>query len=207
MSASTLKKTNKVKRKKRISKHIRDSKVSKTVGTESAIGSETELDTLKSPAVQSKEAKSKRVKDPREASSYLSLWKHDREGAWKYNKNTQSWLLRHMYEPELVSKCTFELLTEYINGLQGEHTLHRLIKDAKFRALRYKDYLKSNHQQEDQTDETSKETTSENLKKTSSSEEKCFLNDDKKWKEMDDRAKRREYKRARKVVELLQSKL
>jgi len=91
--------------------------------------------------VQSKEVKSKR------RAHNMSLWKHDREG-WKYNKDTQNGFCDTCVNQ---IKLTFEILSEYINDLQGKHTLHRLIKN---RALRYKDYLNRNHQQEDQTDET-----------------------------------------------------
>ena len=99
------------------------------MGTESAIGSETDLDTLKSPAVQSKEVKSKR------RAHNMSLWKHDREG-WKYNKDTQNGFCDTCVNQ---IKLTFEILSEYINDLQGKRTLHCLIK---------------NRAQEDQTDET-----------------------------------------------------
>ena len=66
-----------------------------------------------------KKKKNDTIKDPEEASSYLSLWKHDRSGAWKFNKNTQSWLLRHMYDHVRVSKMSFATLVEYVSSAGG----------------------------------------------------------------------------------------
>lgn len=62
-----------------------------------------------------------RTKDPEEASSYLAAWKahQDLGTAWRFNKATQAWLLRHAYEPELVPKKVFQLLLRYLAGLSG----------------------------------------------------------------------------------------
>ena len=56
------------------------------------------------------------VKDPSTAHSYLTLWSTSRK-SWKFNKSTQSWLIRHMYDAGLVSKDCFGLLVEYLKGL------------------------------------------------------------------------------------------
>ncbi|CAE7805848.1 unnamed protein product [Symbiodinium sp. CCMP2592] len=62
-----------------------------------------------------------KTKDPEEASSYLAAWKaHQDSGtAWRFNKATQAWLLRHAYEPEMVPKKVFQLLLRYLAGLSG----------------------------------------------------------------------------------------
>jgi hypothetical protein len=95
---------------------------------------------------KNKKKKNDTIKDPEEASSYLSLWKHDRNGAWKFNKNTQSWLLRHMYDHARVSKTSFATLVEYVSSSSaggGDGVVKsRTMEDAKRRARRYKEWEK-----------------------------------------------------------------
>lgn len=68
-----------------------------------------------------KKARRAEVKDPQEAAEYLRCWSQraDGERVWRFNKSTQSWLLRHMYDKDRVSKEAFKLLLEYLTGLQG----------------------------------------------------------------------------------------
>ena len=75
---------------------------------------------------QPKEGKKKgqsAVKDPEEAADYLQQWSRARDkdptASWRFNKSTQSWLLRHMYKREKVSKEPFKLLLLYLEGLKG----------------------------------------------------------------------------------------
>ncbi|EGD78823.1 hypothetical protein PTSG_01798 [Salpingoeca rosetta] len=53
-----------------------------------------------------------------EAHNYLLLWKTDRE-AWKFKKHHQTFLLKHMFNPYVVDQMAFDILMEYIGGLQG----------------------------------------------------------------------------------------
>jgi len=176
------------RRKKRISKHVLKAK------EEQQQQQQQETSTKEKSPKKPKRKKSKHVKDPNEAAAYLSAWKHrDAGSAWKFNKNTQSWLLRHQYEPDKVSKGTFGILLEYMEGLQGQ-TRTRTIADAKKRALRYKEYEKSNETKE--TEDTKEE---EEVSKESVEDE----DDEARWKGLDDHQKRKEYKRARKVLDVL----
>lgn len=146
-----------------------------------------------------KKLKKSKVKDPSEAACYLSAWKHkDVGGGWKFNKNTQSWLLRHMYQADKVTKGTFSLLSEYMEGLQGS-TRTRTLADAKRRALRYKEYEKSRdsqHESEAIDEVDGKEDGKKN-------DDITDVDDETRWTRLDDREKRKEYKRARKVLEIL----
>lgn len=179
------------RRKKRTSKHVLKAKEERKQQQETDNNDETTRNT-QSNKVKKKRKKQHHVKDPNEAASYLSAWKHAR-GAWKFNKNTQSWLLRHQYQPEKVSKGTFSILLEYMQGLQGQ-TRTRTFADAKSRANRYKEYEKSNPPNE----------SDEDKKKDSSSKEPVEdEDDDTRWKRLDDHEKRKEYKRARKVLDAL----
>ena len=180
----------------------------------------------------------KKTKNPQEVSTYLSLWKYDQTNKnnssrsntnkqWKFNKNTQSWLLRHMYNPEKVPKHTFALLVEYLlHGRESnEGVTNRVLEDAKFRARRYKEFEKQQQQQEDQSGEkelmvakveakehdvqhdiintnTKEEGKEGNRSSSSTSSKKAGeLALDLTWKEMDEHEKRKEYKRARKVLD------
>ncbi|CAM9656681.1 unnamed protein product [Choristocarpus tenellus] len=70
-------------------------------------------------------------RDRTEASAYLQAWWSTRKtteketgaeiGAtpWKFNKNTQAWLLRNMFSEAEVDECSFRRLCVYLEGLQG----------------------------------------------------------------------------------------
>ena len=96
------------------------------------------------------------------------------KAAWKFNKNTQTWLIRHMYNAEVVSKSTFALLLEYFRGLQG-NTKSRVLQEATDRVLQYKEFEKKQEAQNGNADESDQH-----------------------------KALRKEYKRARQIVQLLQ---
>ena len=90
-----------------------------------------------------KKKKNDAIKDQKEASLYLSLWKLDRKpgGSWKFNENSQSWLLQHMYDHVKVSKSSFATLVEYVSSAGGDAVMKsRTIEDAKRRARRYKEW-------------------------------------------------------------------
>mmetsp|Transcript_51342 Transcript_51342/g.94881 ORF Transcript_51342/g.94881 Transcript_51342/m.94881 type:complete len:245 (+) Transcript_51342:109-843(+) len=59
-------------------------------------------------------------KDPEVAAKYLQAWQsRDTDGGWKFNKATQTWLLRHMYDSAAVPKDVFGICLQYIAGVQG----------------------------------------------------------------------------------------
>ena len=164
---------NKARKKKRISKHVLDAQKSK--------------DSKDIPPKKKKEAAETKQKDPHEASNYLKLWK-DHKAAWKFNKNTQSWLIRHMYAADHVNKTTFGLLLEYLR--EGPEVLAtRILHDARRRALRYKDFEKQKEEQ---------------AKPSGAQGEETKISVDEAWDKLDDHGKRKEYKRARKVIDLFE---
>jgi hypothetical protein len=178
------------RKKKRTSKHVLKAKEEREQQQQATAATQEE----KPRNATKKNKKSKHVKDPSEAAQYLSSWKHrNAGGAWKFNKNTQSWLLRHLYQTELVSKTTFQLLLEYLTDLKGQMRT-RTMEDAKRRALRYKEYEKEK--------ESSDEKEQEQEASTKEVSEECE-DDETRWKRLDDHEKRKEYKRARKVLETL----
>lgn len=173
-----------------------------------------------------------KLKDPAETSSYLSLWKYDRTSSstnttttndtaaavaaavkqWKFNKNTQSWLLRHMYDSSKVSKTTFTLLLEYIIAGKGVLLQSKVKEDAKFRARRYKEWettikkKKEDLQQQPLTTEDKQGSSSSSSLVsgvTTTATTTTTVNNE--WKTMDEHEKRKEYKRARKVLDTLKN--
>lgn len=196
-------------RKKRISKHVVESQTRKKqedaekqlLAASEGDGGETSTttDDAAVPSNESKKStKNTKTKDPEEAASYLTLWNLDRNSEsttknWKFNKNTQSWLLRHMYDFDKVSKSTFATLVDYVcQG--GEKTRLRVEEEAKRRARRYKDWEKK--QQKEGDTEQDDDVADEKKESTPSP-------DDKDWNQLDDHDKRKEYKRARKVLDSL----
>lgn len=190
---------NKNRKKKRISKHVLKSKATKT-GKDAAVDSS--VPDLSGPPVKqaaTKKINSTKVKDPTKAASYLSAWKHREAGggAWKFNKNTQSWLIRHMYDVDKVAKTTFDILLDYLDGMPEGTTKARIIQDAQRRALRYKEYEKQQEAKED-----SKEGQDE--QENTEMETVEGMDDETRWKLMNDHEKRKVYKRTRKILEVLQ---
>eukprot|EP00977_Amphora_coffeiformis_P000401 scaffold108_cov162-Amphora_coffeaeformis.AAC.12 len=194
------------KKKKHISKHVIKAKSEaqqKVVTTITTTTGESSSKTKKAAANET-------VKDPSEASEYLQAWQA-KEG-WKFNKNTQSWLLRHMYEAEKVSKTTFTILLEYMKGLQGKDAKKRVLEEATARAKRYRDYEKSSKDTITTSGETAEETNptpkeAEAAATTTSSTSSAAEDDGSyglaHWNTLDDHDKRKEYKRARRILELL----
>ncbi|KAL7538466.1 hypothetical protein ACHAXR_008562 [Thalassiosira sp. AJA248-18] len=168
-------------------------------------------DSKQKTSTPSSSSKKINTRDPDIGSSYLSLWNYDRRNStkqWKFNKNTQSWLLRHMYDSDKVTKTTFATLVDYLcQG--GDRAMSRVEEDAKMRARRYKDWEKREQlkkkeaeggddgEENNGADKNGVEIKGKEKKKQSSSE------GDASWNGMDDHDKRKEYKRARKVLDAL----
>ena len=197
-------------RKKRISKHVIESQTKRKQEDDekqllaASEGGETSTSVVETSPEKDdsndKKSTSLKTKDPEEAASYLTLWNLDRNNTtsttknWKFNKNTQSWLLRHMYDFDKVSKSTFATLVDYISE-GGEGTRLRVEEEAKRRARRYKDWEKRQQQQEGVEQEEG--DANEEKKDLTKSQ------DDEHFNQLDDHDKRKEYKRARKVLDAL----
>lgn len=192
------------KKKNNVSKHILKSREDET-------------------ATSSENRKSKantHTKHPEEAASYLTQWKASKNNgssSWKFNKNTQSWLIRHMYEVDKVPKSTFLLLLEYLEGLEGKSIIDRMRIDATRRCRRHKEYCKnsidssiSEKKGETEVDagnrgdinETSSEKSTITKKKAIDSKAELEY-EQALWSKLDDHEKRKQYKRARKILDLI----
>ena len=178
------------RKKRKIAKHILRSAGRKKAEEAKASGeqSTTKINKKKKSLLHAK------IKDPKEAHEYLSNWKYD-SANWKFNKNTQSWLCRHMYDVDKVPKAVFSLLMEYIEGLKG-FTRDWVNEDAVRRVLRYKAWEKKQNDDGDDNDEGNEEDTT----KEDDEEKK---EDDARFAALDDHDKRKEYKRSRQVVQAI----
>ena len=189
-------KTKEARKKKRTSKHILEAKKRQKKEIEELVDGQ-EITATPTPNQNAKKLAKKMkvtkpIKDPKEAHSYLSNWKHREAspGLWKFNKNTQSWIFRHMYDTEMIPKASFETLLEYLNGLQG--SLIQIVNDdALSRAMRYKEWEKKG---------TSSNEENENIVEDENNDSAA---DDKIFYALSDHDKRKSYKRARKVIETL----
>lgn len=198
-------------KKKRISKHIlqaRERQIEKLAASASA-SSENELRVVvaktDAPTVSAKrKIPQSKIKDPKEAQDYLSNWNHKDHGSqWKFNKNTQSWIFRHMYESDKIPKASFTLLLEYLSGVQGS-TTEWVHSEALRKALRYKDWEAKKQCQDHETHKDEKQVTpegqNENIPKDTN---KDHNEDDERFLKLSDHDKRKEYKRCRKVLDHL----
>jgi hypothetical protein len=199
------------RKKSRISKHVLKSNEERgaTPDKDSALPTPPH-EQKKKGATPKKKSKKSKTKDPVETASYLSAWKHrEAGGAWKFNKNTQSWLIRHMYETDKVAKATFEVMLEYLAGLPSNQK-GRVIEVAEQRAVRYKDFEKTLNEKKDEAVKVAPETPKEEEKvdgdksPAKSSELDGGEDDETRWKKLDEHEKRKEYKRARKILDSLQ---
>ena len=53
-----------------------------------------------------------------EANAYVETWGKNRV-SWKFNKKTQTYLLKKCYDPSVLPKANFSIFLKYIDGLQG----------------------------------------------------------------------------------------
>lgn len=141
-----------------------------------------------------KKRKRTQLKDPGDAAAYLTAWKL-KKNDWKFNKNTQSWLIRHMYDAEKIPKGVFSNLVEYL-AAAGETTMVRIVQEATRRALRYQTHSNSSAVTSVETKDPTDTAIPVNSVDT---------DDATRWKNMNDHDKRKEYKRARKVLDSLSS--
>lgn len=212
------------KKKNHVSKHILKSREDSTTTTSDASD--------KGFTAQEKRASkaNSHTKPPEEAASYLMQWKDSKSddmsirasSSWKFNKNTQSWLIRHMYEVDKVPKSTFLLLLEYLERLEGKFIIDRVRNDASRRCRRHKEYCKNNtltsteenqaervgEIQNDITEDdrliTKVESAKSVVTRNTTTESKAELeNEEALWRKMDDHEKRKQYKRARKILDLM----
>ena len=220
---------NKSHRKKRISKHVlqaeerrKQAEVEKQLLSASEKGttststledgdtSKSNTNTPTSSSSESQKTESTKTptnsRNPELASSYLTLWSHDQKNntkSWKFNKNTQSWLLRSMYDFDKVSKTTFAILVDYIcQG--GEGLITRVGEDAKMRARRYKEWDKKMNKKSSEEEQEGEEGVDDG-ESTDMKNEKQSSSEDMSWDELDDHDKRKEYKRARKVLDSIKA--
>lgn len=202
--------SSKVARKKRAkSKHVLQGQEEKEKQLKEE--GEPDIDVITNPNTPTPKPKKKptkkhHIKDPMEAAGYLSSWqqyKKDNTSPWKFNKNTQSWLIRHLYETEKVSKGPFSILMNYLEGLEGKTTRVRIRAEASRKALRYKDYEKKRDAGNENEEDDKKQDDSEEVTKQTGMTKEEQDEDALRWKKLDDHDKRKEYKRARKVLEIM----
>ncbi|GMI44440.1 hypothetical protein TrCOL_g5600 [Triparma columacea] len=141
---------------------------------------------------RAKKSANKHVKAPSDASNYLVLWDLKAKGTeghgWKFNKNTQSWLLRHMYNDEKVGKVAFKLLLAYMGGLPSKAKDGKVAEAATL-VKDYKEWEKSNVEGEEEKE------GGEDLRYDGSN-----------WEAIGGKQKRKVYKRARQVYQLGEDK-
>jgi WKF domain len=144
---------------------------------------------------------------------------------WKFNKNTQSWLVRHMYDPDKVPKHAFELLLEYLGTMHEGSGKVRMLQDAHRRVIRYKTKQQPQQQSSEHASSSAaavavneggvenggkvkapvrEEAGDEAKARRPPSNDAEEDDDDARWSQMSDHDRRKEYKRARRVLELFQ---
>jgi len=206
---------NKAHRKKRISKHVLESQKNKIEqSSNDIISSSTTHDnthdeqSTDNQAISSSKKQKKiknHIKDPKEAHSYLLTWKHRSTGdnVWRFNKNTQSWLVRHMYDVDKIPKNIFEIMILYLDDLKGA-SRERVHDDAVRRAVQYKNWEKKKNEnkkeekgEEDDKDKSNNDNNADDVKGDD--------DDETIWNSLSDKDKRKQYKRARKVIDVLKS--
>ena len=211
-------------KKRRISKHIADAAKNKSATNpqQVVVDEPKNADTAtNTPAVavvakKHKRRKTSAVKDPAEAATYLMAWQKQHEqnggsesasGGWKFNKNTQSWLIRHMYEADKVSKANFEVLLDYLKA-GDQNTIQRCREDATRRALRYQKLTTSSAAPPTNPEDSVKNSSDAAVTKPqddgdAANASRQVEDEEERWNKLDEHEKRKEYKRARKVLDQL----
>ena len=199
-------------KKRKISKHIVDAKLKSASLASTDPDTNNETSNVLIPAATSslslskkqKMTKQKHMKDPVDVEGYLMAWKqhhnlsadassnHGTTTIWKFNKNTQSWLIRHLYDSTKISKSIFALALQYFLK-SNLNVQQRLREDAMQRAIQYQQ-----QQQErgttNQNDE-GKDDGDDNPKNNTEEDESTEM--------ILEKNQRKEYKRARKIIDTL----
>ena len=208
-------------KKRKISKHIADAKVksdslssppsggifdSNDSGTTNNSSNVTFMPTpvelTTSPSKKQKSAK--RTKDPVDVEGYLMAWKEQRDlssddisisrvvaTTWKFNKNTQSWLIRHLYDATKISKSLFAIALQYFLK-SNINVQKRLRDDATQRAIQY------------QRQQQEKGLTNNSFDGKNNDNDNANENEAEELPEMLlEKNQRKEYKRARKILDAL----
>jgi hypothetical protein len=150
------------------------------------------------------------IKDPKEAHSYLSTWKvkGEMQGVWKFNKNTQSWLIRKMYNSELLPKASFVIMLSYLEGLQGDSMKERIYEEAVRQIMRYKEWEKNGSKTVEEDEEEDENNDDEGKDNGDDDEDDNSVEiDNKRFKKLDAKEKRKEYKRARQVHDIMKASI
>ena len=211
-AATTITKAkSKARKVNRKSKHMQSAAITLTATNNLPIDEELQGIPIPSPRMIKRaqthtKKQRKKTKDPTEVAQYLSSWQHRAAGTnWKFNKNTQSWIVRHMYEADKLNKQVFEKCLEYLGGINDTAKV-RVVEDAKLRARRYKEYEATTgtsiHPIKG-TPATKQSTEPETIHSKASRPAATEEDDEQRWKNLDDHDKRKEYKRARKILEVL----
>uniref|UniRef100_K3W776 WKF domain-containing protein n=1 Tax=Globisporangium ultimum (strain ATCC 200006 / CBS 805.95 / DAOM BR144) TaxID=431595 RepID=K3W776_GLOUD len=83
----------------------------------------------KNAAAEKKEVGGKADRSPemiQQAKYYLEQWKNRNEPVpegelpWKFKKMKQMWILRWMYEADVVPKSMFSIVLDYLTGIEGQ---------------------------------------------------------------------------------------
>jgi WKF domain len=221
--------TKKKGKKRRISKHMVNARLKSTQdGTEPTPALVANAESLTVVKKQKISSKLKHVKDPTDVAGYLTAWKSctdekqndstppfSSKSSWKFNKNMQSWLIRHLYDGSKVSKAVFTDALLYF-GKANDAVQLRLRQDATLRAFRYQKYISSTKESYvsnsqsigtivDGPEKDSKNNDASSSRGSNINEEKSktVSTGDAQWLELNDHDRRKEYKRARKVLDTL----
>jgi len=197
------------RKKKRISKHVLKSQEERTKQQQGQKQEQEELNSI-SPFNDSTTTKNNHSTSPKKTTkinpkhvhTYLSTWQNY-PSEWKFQKNTQSWMLRNMYQIEIIPKESFTILIGYLKGLKGNDIRKRVQTDAMRRALRYKGWEKTNTNEVTNKDNDEINQDKDNAAGNDDDNDNNDEEEERCWKALSDNDKRKEYKRARKVIDAM----
>lgn len=133
---------------------------------------ETNDDTSKEETKQKKPPKRPKLpkserKPPPEADQlvYLRLYTQDKK-QWKFSKSKQNWIIRHVYDTNVIPPSYHEYLINYLEGVQGGIRA-RIVESSEKIINEWNTFMseKDDSEKEDEKDEKEKETTEEKPKK------------------------------------------
>ncbi|XP_053720767.1 uncharacterized protein C7orf50 homolog [Synchiropus splendidus] len=77
-----------------------------------------EKDKLKAEGKTTQKSEAPGPTASQQALDYLTCWSTQRD-EWKFQKTRQTWLLQHMFDPDMIPDDKFSILLEYMEGLRG----------------------------------------------------------------------------------------
>lgn len=112
-----------------------------------------------------------------------------------------------MYNSEMIPKASFAIMLSYLEGLQGDSMKERVYEEAVRHIMRYKEWEKNGSKSVEELEEEEEENDEKDDDDGNDDDDNTEEIDNKRFKKLDSKEKRKEYKRARQVHDVMKASI